>query len=379
LIKKAALLVLLSLSCGSTRRSVIVVSLSYDATVKNPETITNLQVTVDGLTKKYPVPPSAPFQRCTATTPCSLEIDTQRTGRLEIRIAGMEAVTDGGAYLVLGIGSGSAMADVNMVQTVAIQLSCVSGGCGLVVGNDGGATDGGVGGSSSATGGNGGRGGSIEGKAGAGGVVGGAGAPGRGGATGSGGANTGGIAATGGTAGAPVAGSGGIASTGGTAGAPVVGGGGMVGTGGTAGAAANGMPGTGGRGGMSGAAGQGGRGIVTGSGGMAGGGGKGGVVGGSGGAAGKGGAPGTGGAGGAVGANCADSIKMNGYSWPGVPACSACLDNGISQEAKCASIISCVDQNYPCAGDCLTNCHNQSGGNLVVFACANALLTAACN
>jgi len=363
---------LLSLSCGSTRRSVIVVSLSYDATVTNPETITNLQVTVDGLARNYPVPASASFQKCTAATPCSLEIDTQRTGRLEIKIAGTGAASDGGAQLVIGIGSGSATADVNKVQTVVIQLSCASGGCGLVAGSDGGATDGGVGGSSSA---NGGKGGSSEGKAGASGVAGG---PGRGGATGSGGAGTGGIAGTGGTAGAPVVGTGGIVGTGGTAGAPVVGTGGMIGTGGTAGAAANGMPGTGGRGGTSGATGGGGRGVVTGSGGMAGGGGKGGATG-TGGAAGKGGAAGTGGSGGAVGANCADSIKMNGYSWPGVPACSACLDNGISQEGKCASIISCVDQNYPCTGDCLTNCHNQSGGNLVVFACANALLTAACN
>ena len=47
--KRLALLALICLSCGSSKRSVIVVSLSYDATVMNPEAIKNLQVTVEGV------------------------------------------------------------------------------------------------------------------------------------------------------------------------------------------------------------------------------------------------------------------------------------------------------------------------------------------
>src|SRR4029077_7293222 len=178
--KKLALLALLCLTCSS-KRSVIVVSLSYDATVTNADAIKNIQVTVEGVLKNYPVPGSAPFGRCTATAApaCTLEIDTDRPGRLDISISGTTEISSA-SYSVLGTGSGSAMADPNNVQLLPIQLSCSNGGCGTVVGSAGGA---GAGGGGAASGGSGGRGGGAGGTLGAGGNGGGATA----GVTGSGG------------------------------------------------------------------------------------------------------------------------------------------------------------------------------------------------
>ena len=378
--KRLALLALICLSCGSSKRSVIVVSLSYDATVMNPEAIKNLQVTVEGVVKNYPVPASAPFQDCTSAAPCTLEIDTERPGRLDIAIAGTGEIPDGG-LVVIGTGSGSAMADPNKVQTVSIELSCASGGCGIVSGNDGGAGAGGSGGSGAGRGGAGGgaggtpgAGGSVGGTSGAGGSAGSGGSAGGSGTGGiAGGAGTGGGSGAGGNAGA--AGTAGGSGSAGTAGTTGTGGrGGTTGSAGSAGGGGRGgAGGTSGTGGTAGAAGAGARGGTTGSAGTTG-------AGGTGGAAGTAGGAGRGGAGGMpIGANCADSIKLNGYAWPPAQPCSACLDNGISQATKCESIINCVDQNYPCTGNCLTNCQNQAGANLVVLSCVNSLLNAACN
>jgi hypothetical protein len=198
------------------------------------------------------------------------------------------------------------------------------------------------------------------------------GAPGTGGTpTGSGGSATGGVTATGG---APA--TGGITGTGGRATGGVTGTGGVVSTGGVKGTggvvATGGVTGTGGIVATGGVMGTGGRatGGVTGTGGI--------VA--------TGGVTGTGGAGGATGVagstgtakNCADAIKLAGYSAGAAPPCSACKENGADKSTNCQKVIDCLDTNYPCGSNmnCALNCNNMGSADSVVSACVNALLTA---
>jgi hypothetical protein len=101
---------------------------------------------------------------------------------------------------------------------------------------------------------------------------------------------------------------------------------------------------------------------------------------GTGGATGSGGATGAGGsgAGGTVGANCADTIKLNGYSAGSAPPCSACKENGADKSTNCEMVIDCLDTNYPCgsANNCALQCNNSGGADSIVSACVNAILTA---
>jgi hypothetical protein len=147
---------------------------------------------------------------------------------------------------------------------------------------------------------------------------------------------TGGSPATGG-----VPGTGGIVATGGVPGT-----GGIVATGG--------VPGTGGI-------------VATGG------------VKGTGGIVATGGVTGTGGAAGSSGAkNCADAIKLAGYSAGSAPPCSACKENGADKSANCSKVIDCLDTNFPCGSNmnCALNCNNMGSADSVVSACVNALLTA---
>ena len=173
-------------------------------------------------------------------------------------------------------------------------------------------------------------------------------------------------------------GTGGVVSTGGqgesTGGAPgtggtIVGSGGS-GTGGQT--ATGGSPGSGGKGGS-------GTGGLTGTGGLRG---TGGVVA-TGGVTGTGGVTATGGTTGAAGStgtakNCADAIKLAGYSAGTAPACSACKENGADKSMSCMKVIDCLDTNYPCGSNmnCALNCNNSGGADSIVVACVNALLTA---
>src|SRR5450631_2426959 len=166
------------------------------------------------------------------------------------------------------------------------------------------------------------------------------GAPGTGGTlTGSGGSGTGGLNATGGS---PA--TGGVTGTGGRATGGVTGTGGIVATGGVTGT--GGIVATGG---------------VTGTGGLA-------ATGGT-----------TGAAGSTGGKNCADAIKLAGYSAGTAPPCSACKENGADKSMNCTKVIDCLDTNYPCgsAMNCALGCNNMGSADSVVTACVNALLTAA--
>ena len=192
--------------------------------------------------------------------------------------------------------------------------------------------------------------------------------------TGGQGDSTGGVTGTGGgivtgTGGLP--GTGGIVATGGVLGTGGKGTGGLPGTGGIV--ATGGVPGTGGRatGGVPGTGGIVATGGVTGTGGI--------VA--TGGVPGTGGATGTGGAAGSSGTakNCADAIKLAGYSAGTAPACSACKENGADKSTNCEKVIDCLDTNYPCgsASNCALQCNNSGGADSIVSGCVNALLTAA--
>jgi hypothetical protein len=122
---------------------------------------------------------------------------------------------------------------------------------------------------------------------------------------------------------------------------------------------------------------------VTGTGGRATGGvtGTGGIVA-TGGVTGTGGVTATGGSGmaGSTGTakNCADAIKLAGYSAGTAPPCSACKENGADRSMSCMKVIDCLDTNYPCGSNmsCFLNCNNTSQANSIVTACVNALLVA---
>jgi len=174
---------------------------------------------------------------------------------------------------------------------------------------------------------------------------------GSGGSTGTGGKGSGGADGTGGQ------GSGGISGTGGLA------------SGGATPAGLAGRNGTAGHGGRSGSGGAGGR-TTTGTAGHVG----------SGGAGGRGGRSGAGGRSG-VGlpdGNCINDIQANGYSAGTAPPCSACKDNGKSLQTECEAVIDCVAPQWPCSGNCLTQCYNMAGASGPVMACVSALTMAAC-
>jgi len=133
------------------------------------------------------------------------------------------------------------------------------------------------------------------------------------------------------------------------------------------------MAGTTGRGGTTGTAGTTGVAGTTGRGGTTGTAGRGGTTG----TAGTTGRGGTTGSGGGTGANCVDTIKMNGYSTPGAPPCSACMENGMSREMLCTKMIDCLEAMYPCTGNCYSQCSNTAGLSGPSAACVSAILTAA--
>ena len=76
--------------------------------------------------------------------------------------------------------------------------------------------------------------------------------------------------------------------------------------------------------------------------------------------------------------NCADAIKLAGYSAGAAPPCSACKENGADRSMSCMKVIDCLDTNYPCGSNmsCFLNCNNTSQANSIVTACVNALLVA---
>lgn len=197
---------------------------------------------------------------------------------------------------------------------------------------------------------------------------------GSGGTNGTGGKGTSG---TGGSDGTGGQGSGGISGTGGTSAG--TGGRVTIGTGGVGGrgaAASGGTPGFGGRttgtaghGGRAGTGGAGGR-TTTATGGRAA----------TGGAGGRGGRSGAGGRNpfGLADGNCITEIQTNGYASGTAPACSACKDNGKSLQTECEAVIDCMEPQWPCTGNCLTQCYNMSGASSPVMSCVSALTTAAC-
>jgi hypothetical protein len=151
-----------------------------------------------------------------------------------------------------------------------------------------------------------------------------------------------------------------------------VGSAGTTGTGNTVGTAGTGggvvgVAGTTGTGNTVGAAGTTGTAGTTGAGGS---------TGGRGGTTGMAGTGGTTGSGGGTGTNCVDTIKVNGYSAPGAPPCSACMENGMSRETLCTKMIDCLDAMYPCTGNCYSQCSNTAGLSGPSAACVSALLTA---
>ncbi len=118
----------------------------------------------------------------------------------------------------------------------------------------------------------------------------------------------------------------------------------------------------------------------AGSNGGAGAGGRAGTGGGAGETMGGAGTNGKGGAGGGGPAkNCIDAIKLNGYvSTPAAP-CSACKDNQTDESAKCEMMIDCEDAaGYPCTGNCVSNCQNTAGADVVVAGCVSSLVSASC-
>jgi len=147
-----------------------------------------------------------------------------------------------------------------------------------------------------------------------------------------------------------------------------------VGSGGLGGRAATGSGGASGLAGRSGSGAAGGRAASGGAGGRA-----------TGGRAGTGGAGGRGGRSGAGGrtgvgmsGNCISDIQSNGYSAGTAPACSACNDNGKSLATQCEAVIDCIEPQWPCTNNCLTQCYNMAGASGPVMTCVSALTTAAC-
>jgi hypothetical protein len=138
-----------------------------------------------------------------------------------------------------------------------------------------------------------------------------------------------------------------------------------VGSGGASGLA--GRTGNGGRGGRAASGGVGGHTVATGG------------RPGTGGAGGRGGRSGAGGrAIGMSGDNCITDLQTNGYTAGTAAPCSACNDNGKSLETQCEAVIDCLAPQWPCSGNCLTQCYNMAGASGPVMSCVTALTTAAC-
>jgi hypothetical protein len=133
---------------------------------------------------------------------------------------------------------------------------------------------------------------------------------------------------------------------------------------------------TAGRGGSGGTTGSGGTGGSTA--GRGGSGGTGGSTAGRGGSSGTTGSGGTTGAGGTTGDNCVETIILMGYASPPAMPCSACLENGMSREMQCKAMIDCLEMNYPCTGNCHTQCRNMAGVSGPTETCVTALVNASC-
>jgi len=99
---------------------------------------------------------------------------------------------------------------------------------------------------------------------------------------------------------------------------------------------------------------------------------------GTGGVGGRGGRSGAGGRTVGMSGNCIADIQANGYKAGTAPACSACNDNGKSLATQCEAVIDCVEPQWPCTGNCLTQCYNMAGASGPVMSCVSALTTAAC-
>jgi hypothetical protein len=82
---------------------------------------------------------------------------------------------------------------------------------------------------------------------------------------------------------------------------------------------------------------------------------------------------------GGVSSNCITQLIGAGYVAGTAPACSKCMENGASLEAKCKAMIDCLAP--PCTkASCYGNnfCLNTTGSSSVVGACVAPLVTAAC-
>jgi hypothetical protein len=79
------------------------------------------------------------------------------------------------------------------------------------------------------------------------------------------------------------------------------------------------------------------------------------------------------------GRNCVQEIQSNGYAFGSVAPCSQCKDtNDVSLALDCTGMIDCLASNWPCTGNCWTECHNLVAGGQPVADCVTALTNAAC-
>jgi Galactose oxidase, central domain len=139
-----------AVACAKNQDAHIVLRVDADATVTK-SAITELQVTVAGVTRTYPV---------TKALPVTLGIVTTKTGDLAITVVGVAAQKAAGTWL------GTVTAKADAVVTRDVLLSCAGGDCGTVVGMgtpDGGLDGPGAGGASGSAGGTGGAGGGAAG------------------------------------------------------------------------------------------------------------------------------------------------------------------------------------------------------------------------
>jgi hypothetical protein len=77
--------------------------------------------------------------------------------------------------------------------------------------------------------------------------------------------------------------------------------------------------------------------------------------------------------------NCLSPVLSNGYTCGSTPACSACVINGVSQEAGCKKGLDCLEAagGASCIGSCQLTCLN-AAGDAQIQKCITAIVTAAC-
>ena len=78
--------------------------------------------------------------------------------------------------------------------------------------------------------------------------------------------------------------------------------------------------------------------------------------------------------------NCLSPVISNGYTCGRTPACSACVIQGVSQEAGCKKGLDCLEAagGASCIGNCQLICLNTAGDSQIQK-CITAIVTAACS